>query len=394
MLKSPITREELYDLVWTTPMCHLAKAYGVSGYRLSQICDVNDIPRPGNDYWPLVRLNVAVERTPLPPVPSDSLLPIVIEPKVKMTRVAVVVPGSDHVPGDSLVKNEEPLEDAKLQVAADFRKAHPLVRAAKNELEEGAVTREGRLKPGYKKKCLAVQVTKDSLRRGLLLMDAILRQLEKKGFVTHLSEGKRGDTLVKVGQESVQIALVEKVERRERKLTPEEMKKSYVWDQYTYHSTGVLQFRIMEYLPKNHRKNWSDGKNRQLDQQLDEIGEAVITTGGVLRLRRLEREEESRRWKEAARLQEIEERKRKSEEAKVIGLMRQAERWHRAEKLKEFVAACRQSMKGDAEVKPDIKRWLAWASSQALSLNPLENGWLKNAVARQDEILAEPDDED
>jgi hypothetical protein len=100
MSQSPITRAELYELVWTTPMCHLAKEYGVSSYRLTRICDDHEIPRPGNDYWPLLRLNLDVERTPLPPSPASLAEPIIIEtnPRSKKPVADPMVATSSHAP--------------------------------------------------------------------------------------------------------------------------------------------------------------------------------------------------------------------------------------------------------------------------------------------------------
>ena len=51
-----LTREELYNAIWKTPMSHLCKTWGITINRLSKICEQFDIPRPKPDYWPLLRL--------------------------------------------------------------------------------------------------------------------------------------------------------------------------------------------------------------------------------------------------------------------------------------------------------------------------------------------------
>ena len=35
---SKLSREELYELVWTMPMMHAAKQFGISGVMLGKIC--------------------------------------------------------------------------------------------------------------------------------------------------------------------------------------------------------------------------------------------------------------------------------------------------------------------------------------------------------------------
>ena len=42
--KVSLTKEELYELVWKTPMNKLAAGYGVSGNGLAKICDRKDVP--------------------------------------------------------------------------------------------------------------------------------------------------------------------------------------------------------------------------------------------------------------------------------------------------------------------------------------------------------------
>ena len=46
-----ITRLDLYQQVWNTPMERLAETYGVTGRGLSKICDRFRIPYPPRGYW-------------------------------------------------------------------------------------------------------------------------------------------------------------------------------------------------------------------------------------------------------------------------------------------------------------------------------------------------------
>lgn len=46
-----MTRDELYGLVWQTPMRTLAKRYGLSDVGLRKICKKHEIPTPPLGYW-------------------------------------------------------------------------------------------------------------------------------------------------------------------------------------------------------------------------------------------------------------------------------------------------------------------------------------------------------
>ncbi len=53
-------RDELYDIVWSEPMMHAAKRFGVSGSYLARVCTMLNVPRPPQGYWAnwrLARLN-------------------------------------------------------------------------------------------------------------------------------------------------------------------------------------------------------------------------------------------------------------------------------------------------------------------------------------------------
>jgi hypothetical protein len=46
-----LTRQSLYDLVWSTPMSTLAKDFGISDVALAKRCRAIDVPVPPRGYW-------------------------------------------------------------------------------------------------------------------------------------------------------------------------------------------------------------------------------------------------------------------------------------------------------------------------------------------------------
>jgi hypothetical protein len=70
-----ISREELYERVWATPINHLAEFFGVSGSYLARVCTTLNIPRPPVGYWQKKAVGKAEPRPELPPVlPGDQLV--------------------------------------------------------------------------------------------------------------------------------------------------------------------------------------------------------------------------------------------------------------------------------------------------------------------------------
>lgn len=46
-----MTRQELYNLVWSKPMTHIAKEFGMSDVAVRKHCKRMDIPTPPVGYW-------------------------------------------------------------------------------------------------------------------------------------------------------------------------------------------------------------------------------------------------------------------------------------------------------------------------------------------------------
>jgi len=51
-----LTRQELYELVWSKPMKDAAASVSMSHGDLSRICYRHDIPIPPRGYWPALPL--------------------------------------------------------------------------------------------------------------------------------------------------------------------------------------------------------------------------------------------------------------------------------------------------------------------------------------------------
>ena len=86
-----LTRQELYELVWKTPMRHLATQFGLSDVGLAKTCKRHKIPRPPVGYWVKKSHGETVRRVSLPPCDEPALTTITIgghgEPAVRLRSV-------------------------------------------------------------------------------------------------------------------------------------------------------------------------------------------------------------------------------------------------------------------------------------------------------------------
>ena len=71
-----VSREELYEKVWTQPVRTVAKRLGVSDVALAKDCRRLKIPLPGRGYWAKKATGKKVRRIALPVLPpNDAVTP-------------------------------------------------------------------------------------------------------------------------------------------------------------------------------------------------------------------------------------------------------------------------------------------------------------------------------
>ena len=268
-------------------------------------------------------------------------------------------------------------------VAQDFRKAHPLIRTSRELLEKETSDKYGRVGPCWRRRCVNISVTKQNLKRALLIMDAIFRNLESKGHKAELIEDRyeRFETGIKIGAEKVRVKMMERTLRRERELTEKDKAERYIWDRYFYEPTGILTFSIEEYHGPA-PKIWTDKKRQRIEDVVGEIVDTIAATGEALRLYRIAEAERQRLEAERARREYELRQLREQELDRRRTLEQQAVCWEKAAQLRAFANACETRLKsqGTTVQDPSTKLWLDWVRRCAEELDPLNGNYLQRAI--------------
>jgi len=124
-----------------------------------------------------------------------------------------------------------------------------------------------------------------------------------------------------------------------------------------------------------------DGKKAKVEDRLNQLFIAALRRVDVARKWRRKREEEvrlqraaeDRRQKEEQQQQEAE-RRRQHEQARVRGLLDEAENWRKSRVLRSYLRAVRRTLEEQGrDVVPgsDLERRLTWAQGVANDLDPL-----------------------
>lgn len=369
-----ISRQELYDLVWSEPMTKLAKRYGLSDVGLAKICRRLNVPRPGRGYWARKRRGRVGSRPPLPVLKDGKMCVAVI---TKGGKPALDTQQSSKA--QTMIASEI-LEQNRIHVSESPDVLYPLVARTEKSLRGARPNDRGLVEPRAKN-CLDVQVSRESVDRAVRIMDALLKALQARGFTVAVKDKPKRVTTVLVLEETLEFSLEEMVIRKEHVLSPAEQKKKerHPWSafgipQYDPVPTGRLSLRLRNLWLRGVRMTWSDGKVQRLENRLNAFIIGFINAAVQKRTERLERERREREWEAERRRREEKARLIREEKERLAELEREAENWRKSQMIRAYIEAVRKDAireHGEVRMGGELERWLLWATEQADRLDPL-----------------------
>ena len=357
-----MTREALYDLVWSEPMADLAKRLGVSDGGLAKQCRRASVPVPPRGYWARLDAGQQVERTPLPGEAATRTHVVAVGSsrwkdtgKLADPQVAVPppVPGDAPIFPDNIAELREQLR-AKVKAVGIpplARQRHPLLDKLLEKDEKRTATFG---LPGYWPNPRYFESREE--KRRMRLLNAIFIALERYGATPEVRDDRARDIGARVEGTLVSFRLEHPaVFRRRRAVSP-----------------TALEIRLgTKEKPRDDWGTWQE-KNERLDKQLTSVVVGILLAGELVRredaIARHRAMVEHERWLEADKRRKREE----AERARVAQLLAEADALRRATEVRQLVAAAREANRcpPSAQGAP-IEVWATWALGVADSLHPL-----------------------
>ena len=345
-MKEPITieRDQLYELVWTKPVVKIAKDLGISDVAVGKICKKLNIPKPSLGYWAKKEHGKRVRRTPLPTLKPEDLETYTIKGSMDENLNL-----SSEFIEKQKVFERKPSNEVKVKQV--LRNPHPIVhhsiRSLQNELpDESKRYRGGR-------GCVDVWVSKDSIHRTFLIMDALIKALEKRGFPVAIKDQHQDNTLVEIKGESISFGIVEASRQ-----IPNPKRETDRWvNRYNYVPTGKLSLRIKNYY--HGQKNISDGKTQRVEDSLNKFILLLVKASEIEKVRRVERELWEKEYEERVNRERENALNRQREKEELNQLYKNAETWNKCKHAKEYIAAV-----SDNSESVEIDSWVTWATQQ------------------------------
>ncbi|NML96144.1 hypothetical protein [Novosphingobium olei] len=308
------TREEFYELVWSKPLTHLARDFGLSDVALHKICRKHDIPNPPLGWWAKHAAGHKVRRTPLPKLKSGT------------SGTVLIAGGELRKEPDEIASAREQarIRASEVEVAADAP-AHPIVTRSIAKLRAAKASLVG-LVSVSQQGLIAIEIAPASVDRIEQCLNRIVAAARLQGF--ELS-GKGERAAFTDGVVTIPFTLKETVKRSkhvptEQELAQEEKQRKErdrrwarnrwdsdigfsfrnPWPEWDHEPTGQVAFEMDVYLryASQIRRSFKDAKIQRLENMAADIAVGMAVLGAAKREDDRKAEEARVREEEATRL--------------------------------------------------------------------------------------------
>lgn len=384
-----MTREQLYDLVWSKPMTHLAKEFGMSDVAIRKHCKKLDIATPYVGYWAKLEHRRRVRKPPLSTkkFPADELVylspkPRPAESQESLRAAEAVKARFDQLRSQLVIPDRLP------------RQPHPLVQRNRERLKQAEPDNHGLLSIGCTYQP-SISVGPGSIQRVLRILSALCTVADKEG--QRLSE-ERDEYIWRVKDEKFDLRIYETEGKRPHEPTHTELNDQARQDKWrnehpNWYSTVRKAYRTWDYFPSGRltlelraserydwrdepiEHRWRDRKAKPLEQSLADVFVWLASAEPLVRERRLKHEEK-------LRIEAAERERRRMER----------ELHSKAKELERFIVGLLDTQKTEANVSALLQRLSdqqkegeIWATSRMIKELRSYHGYLQSKTS-EDEI--------
>lgn len=414
-----LTREQLYEMLWTDGVGKTEKALGLKQQELHKLCGEYNIPKPPSTYWTGIIYDRNPQKTPLPP--SDKEGPIHTEDYIKRRRKKIAKPVQTTAPADTAAggsgepspageskpgkypPRELPQEEPATiyTVPEKLIAKDPVILDTKAKLREQNYRKDNpwSKKNPYKNtpdKWLDITVSQEQEDRALRVFSTIWKAAEAKGYHLKITKSKNiyypsCTSYFLVRNYEIRVQLKE-INRRIPGEKP--------FESSTLVGSGRLKFVCDR---GDHCYSWNhercaaqDTEHTSIEDKIERIIEVLGEIADERDQAEVERKlaEERRKQEEERKRQEEEKKRLEAEEQARIeerrneerGLLRKllfnADRARAAAMIRDYAAQFEETMAGKMEDE-ELKKQVQWIREKADFIDPF--------IKRNDEWLLPSD---
>jgi len=344
-----ISRRDLYEKVWSTPLVRLARELDISDVGLKKACRRYGIPTPPRGYWAQLAAGSAPKR------------PALANAKIETVRLDAARHRVDAPVSVAAAVDPARIE---LSLSASTPKPSPVACATGEALAKARPTAAGFVSCTSSRvvSCLLSPATTDRAVRILAHVEQALPSVG--GRLIHDRENKRVE--LDLEGERLTLSIEELTTRTEVVDKVDDKSVAPAWGasrKYVYAFSGDLRLCIGGRF--HGRKSCADGKRSRLEDKLPSFLIGLVAAAHAQRQMRLDQEEQHRRWEEEARIHAIAQERRRRMKHFTEQLAKEAAARRAYCEVKEYVDHLSSQVTHN-EVLPEASRkWLKLAANLA-----------------------------
>ncbi|MBK5260655.1 MAG: hypothetical protein JJE51_13785 [Thermoanaerobaculia bacterium] len=364
-----LTRQELYELVWTTPMMKLCERFQLSDRGLAKLCERHEVPVPERGWWAKHAAGHPVQRTELPKAtnPYHEHIQVWVREDWRQYLSA-----EDHDWFQQRLACESNIPAPTTRAEDDSR--HPLIVHARRARKESERARMQ----------FALNVSKELRNRALRLAAALVEACEKRGYEFALRpKTETGAAGVVILGQNIGIAIEESFTKVPHVLTKTEAREKALgrgWSIPDFDSlrSGELTV-VLDHSINGERRLFGEKPERPLESSFPELFKALLKVAIRMRADENYRVWQAQREQEAAERRAEAERQRRAEEARITQERRRRRevisagaRLRQSKNILDLIATVESTASARGLSTDALTSWVTKARAVAIDLNPID----------------------
>lgn len=345
-----LTRQELYELVWSEPISGIMSKYKITENLIHKVCREMSVPLPGPGYWSKIRYGKTAEKVELPSGYTGK----------NQVRLS-----AEDDTNPVFVKQKEIMADNRVNLIVSHNLANPdpLVLAAKESLNRHVKNFRYKDLVDCAQGKLDIRVSKANIGRALKIFDTLIKAVKLRG---HKMEIRYENTYIVVLGHSIEVKLRELTKRIPSKNT---------WGSGEYVSTGKLYCKVGH----GYREiDFNDGK-QSVEEQLPLILANIEVIGEREHQQAIDQEKKEELRSEMERVRLHLEKRKSIELARFRELLAKAKRMEETVIIRNYIDVVEENAVSKNRMIPKLQEWIDWAKGKA--------NWYDPLIEEKDELL-------